>query len=442
MPAKEYFPVRGIIEGFYGPPWSHGERLEAIVLGASLGLSHYMYAPKDDIYHRQRWRDRYPRKEGERIRELASASRKRGGTFIFAISPGLSIDYTSAADFRKLVAKCRRMADLGVNGFALLLDDIPNKLPAPAAKRYRSFGEAHADLGSRFFEALAKDGSQTPVFVCPTEYCTAFAKNDVTTSRYLGDFGARLHPEVDVFWTGREVIPETMTVKDLEPVVEVLRRKPVIWENFHANDYCLMRRVFLGPLEGRDPRLDTVTRGLMTNPNDQFEANRIAFMTTADYLKNPRTYNAQKSWERALRSITGNRRAFDALKTVAGFYYTAFRDGPQAQKLIFRIEKVLMGKASARTVSSLKRSLEALVNAHEVLEVHLADKKLFYQLFQYLLELRYTADHFQQLLSLKGPLPVSLRRQVLRRVQYFWNKKTPLVSRLRAKAHYRIVKGE
>ncbi len=49
-----------MVEGFYGPPWSHRDRLEVIAFCAERGMNAYVYAPKDDPYHRDQWRDPYP----------------------------------------------------------------------------------------------------------------------------------------------------------------------------------------------------------------------------------------------------------------------------------------------------------------------------------------------------------------------------------------------
>jgi len=56
------FQYLGVIEGFYGPPWSHQDRLDILAFMEEVGLADYVYAPKDDPYHRARWRDPYPPK--------------------------------------------------------------------------------------------------------------------------------------------------------------------------------------------------------------------------------------------------------------------------------------------------------------------------------------------------------------------------------------------
>jgi len=73
------FAVRGIVEGFYGKPWSHSARLDAISFLAPRGLNAYVYAPKDDPKHRADWRVPYDAGEraafGELVRRHGSAVR-------------------------------------------------------------------------------------------------------------------------------------------------------------------------------------------------------------------------------------------------------------------------------------------------------------------------------------------------------------------------------
>src|SRR5882762_9841033 len=52
--------LAGVIEGFYGQPWTPAERFELFDRMASWGLNTYVYAPKDDFNHRAVWREHYP----------------------------------------------------------------------------------------------------------------------------------------------------------------------------------------------------------------------------------------------------------------------------------------------------------------------------------------------------------------------------------------------
>ncbi len=58
----EAIPLRGIVEGFYGTPWTTTDRMDILGFCGEHGLNAYIYAPKDDPYHRDKWREPYPKK--------------------------------------------------------------------------------------------------------------------------------------------------------------------------------------------------------------------------------------------------------------------------------------------------------------------------------------------------------------------------------------------
>ena len=83
---------------------------------------------------------------------------------------------------------------------------------------------------------------------------------------------------------GDKVIPEIITKESIKELGEVLKRKPVIWDNIHANDYD-QRRVFLGGYEGRPIDLYPYLNGILTNPNCEFEANFVAIHTLGTWCR-------------------------------------------------------------------------------------------------------------------------------------------------------------
>lgn len=85
-------------------------------------------------------------------------------------------------------------------------------------------------------------------------------------------------------WTGPKVISKVLTIEHIAEISKVLCRPPVIWDNIHANDYD-QKRLFLGPYEGRSTSLIPHLRGVMTNPNCEFEANYIPIHTLAQWAK-------------------------------------------------------------------------------------------------------------------------------------------------------------
>ena len=86
------------------------------------------------------------------------------------------------------------------------------------------------------------------------------------------------------FLSGCRVISKKITISELEEISRVLRRPPVIWDNIHANDYD-PRRVYLGPYDGRSPEIIPYLRGVLTNPNCEFEANYVPLHTLGQWAK-------------------------------------------------------------------------------------------------------------------------------------------------------------
>src|SRR5690349_1789044 len=181
------FAVRGIVEGFYGTPWTHAQRLDAISFLAPRGLNAYVYAPKDDAKHRADWRVPYDDRELAEFRELAAHADAHGARFGFAISPGLDITYESDDDRAAVLAKLRPLLDAGVPWFLLLLDDIPMQ-PGIAPRQ--------AALATWLLDELRVARADAALTLCPTGYV------GTRPSPYLGELGAGLPDAVDVMWTG------------------------------------------------------------------------------------------------------------------------------------------------------------------------------------------------------------------------------------------------
>jgi hyaluronoglucosaminidase len=101
----DVFAHRGIIEGFYGPPYRHADRLWLVDKLGAWGMNRYVYAPKEDPLHRAEWRTPYEAAAMREFGELVARGAAAGVAVGFAVSPGLTIEYGSATDVRQLQAK-------------------------------------------------------------------------------------------------------------------------------------------------------------------------------------------------------------------------------------------------------------------------------------------------------------------------------------------------
>uniref|UniRef100_A0A182XVC8 protein O-GlcNAcase n=1 Tax=Anopheles stephensi TaxID=30069 RepID=A0A182XVC8_ANOST len=277
-PAEGF--ICGVVEGFYGRPWTTEQRKDLFRKLKQWGMDAYIYAPKDDYKHRAYWRELYTVEEADHLTGLITAAHEQGINFYYALSPGLDITYSSAKEVSILKRKLDQVSQFGCKAFALLFDDIEPDMSKPDKEVFQSFAHAQVSVTNEIFNHL-----NCPRFIfCPTEYCSSRASPTVKQSEYLNTLGSKLVRAIDILWTGPKVISKVLTVESIEEITEVLKRPPVIWDNLHANDYD-QKRVFLGPYSGRSPELIPLLRGVVTNPNCEFHANAIAIQTLAYWSK-------------------------------------------------------------------------------------------------------------------------------------------------------------
>ncbi len=255
----------GLIEGFYGPPWSWQDRTDLAAWCAERGMGHYVYAPKDDPKHRERWRDPYDQAELAGFEAFAGQDTLELG---FAISPGLTIDYDAPDDRAALAAKVDQVVAVGARWVVLALDDIPFGGGDQGASHARLTAWLHDHLGDRATLALV-----------PTEYV------GVRPSPYLDALATGVPPEVAIGWTGRAVVNDSITVADARARAASLGdRPPLLWDNVPVNDAMMADRLFLGPLRGRQPGLVEVCSGYLANPMVQPQSNRLPLASIAAFV--------------------------------------------------------------------------------------------------------------------------------------------------------------
>uniref|UniRef100_A0AAY4E1H4 Protein O-GlcNAcase n=1 Tax=Denticeps clupeoides TaxID=299321 RepID=A0AAY4E1H4_9TELE len=190
--------ISGVVEGFYGRPWTMEQRKELFRRQQKWGLNTYLYAPKDDYKHRMFWREMYSVEEAEQLMTLISAAKEHGIEFIYAISPGLDITFSNQKEVSTLKRKLDQVCHFGCKSFALLFDDIDHNM-CPADKEvFSSFAHAQVSITNEVFQYL---GEPETFLFCPTEYCGTFCYPNVSQSPYLCTVGEKLLPGIDILWT-------------------------------------------------------------------------------------------------------------------------------------------------------------------------------------------------------------------------------------------------
>ena len=282
---------RGVIEGFYGKPWTHTDRLAMLEFCGRYKLNRFIYAPKDDPYHREKWREQYPDGEMRRMSELIQTANNNGVSFVFAISPGLDIKFDSESDYQALVNKADALFRLGVREFAIFFDDIDANL-----------GSEQAHLLNRFQnEFIAKRRGCRPLIMVPTEYNLEWAGNG--KSEYTQVLAAELNQAIEVMWTGNSVLPAAITVADIDVINSAYRRKMFIWWNYPVNDGDNRLTLFMGPAVQLDSGLCDVVTGMVSNPMNEEPASEIPVATFADFVWNSKAYNKDRALAGALKQL-------------------------------------------------------------------------------------------------------------------------------------------
>ncbi|MEU8226302.1 beta-N-acetylglucosaminidase domain-containing protein [Kribbella sp. NPDC048915] len=316
---------RGSIEGFYGTPWSHADRLGVLSYLGAHRMNTYEYAPKDDPYHREQWRDPYPADKLAQLAELVTRARQNKVDFTFALSPGLSICYTSDADFQALVAKFQALYDVGARSFNVPLDDIDyntwhcDEDRAEYGTGGGAAGRAQSDLLNRVQrEWVETKPDVAPLQMVPTEYY------NVSETPYKKALREQLDSDVVVHWTGVGVVPQTITATQAAQAKAVFGHNILIWDNYPVNDYAA-GRLLLAPYSGREPGIAEHVAGVISNPMNQAVVSQVALYSFAELSWNPATYDEQASWLRALaeqadgdKATTAALRIFADLNTYDG----------------------------------------------------------------------------------------------------------------------------
>jgi hyaluronoglucosaminidase len=291
--------IRGVIEGFYGPPWTQSERLDLIRFCGEHGLNTWVHAPKDDPYHRARWREPYPDVELEQLAELVREADRCGVDFAYAIAPGLDICYSHDAELERVLAKLEQVRSAGVRHFQLLWDDVEHALHCPEdealyGKEERPTGAAQAPFSNRVAREVGQPG---PLVVCPMAYA------GTGDGEYRRSFAPRLDPGIVLYWTGPEVVSHGITREELDlSVHRYAGHEHLLWDNYPVNDWA-PETLFLGPLRGRDPRLaDGPLLGTIANAMVQAVPSKLALATIADWARDPAAYDPLSSYEDALRA--------------------------------------------------------------------------------------------------------------------------------------------
>lgn len=287
----------GAVEGYYGPPLSHGERLALVEWMGGAGFNCYGYAPKDDPYHRARWREPYPEPLQEAFRELVATGQRVGVDVAMVLSPGL--DWRPGEDEAVLAEKLAGFAELGAPVVGVAWDDV-----SPGG----------ADLGAAHGAGVAAAAAACaglPVITCPTDYATS------TATDYLRAYHAALPDHAEIMWTGPSIVSPHVTGAELAALGEAVGRPLLFAENFPVNDGAMTGVLHVGPAPARDPGLVAAARGVFCNFMSRPRASRVGLACAARFWLDP-TSDREAVWEEVIAATPGIETLARACRAWAG----------------------------------------------------------------------------------------------------------------------------
>lgn len=353
---------RGIIEGYYGVPYSAEVTKDLFRFMARYKMNTYMYGAKSDPYHSRFWSEPYPEAisaEQEQIgylsqdmlRDITETAHACKVNFIWAIHPGQAfMDDEDSGVNSRIMTKLESMYGLGVRQFGVFVDDVGVPYDAPTQKLGADrLTELQSLIDAKWNTATAAPEDRVgPLHYVPQLYAFSWTSRD--NARKFFESLAPVPEKVNIYITGANVwsVPNN---EDLGVVEAFLGRPTAWWWNYPCNDND-MTKIFPMDMYSnfKDERhIDNLsrlhdglnTRTLIINPMQQGEISKVSLFSVADYAWNNAAFDNERSWEASLPAVVGREMAptfhflapylryfdADALNYVIKGYRDSVKDG-------------------------------------------------------------------------------------------------------------------
>ncbi len=269
----------GVVEGFYRRPYTFKQRTDLIKFLSQIDLNTYVYGPKSDVFHRKKWFAPYPADKLKEFKLLNDLSKECSIVFNYALSP------LAKPEIKEIIEKVNSMLAIGIENYSLFYDDIRIPLNKEMAMR-------QAETANILFEFLSNNLAKPILFFCPTQY-RGFEKTE-----YLLTIAQKLKKNIQILWTGKNVVSRKITEKEIDNITEIINRPPIIWDNLFANDY-IPGVILKYPYRNREAAIVDKVRGILINPMNQYEKSKPLIYTAAKFINDPNHYDGPKAWREA-----------------------------------------------------------------------------------------------------------------------------------------------
>lgn len=294
--------IRGVIEGYYGVPWGNDNRADLLEFGGQFKANAFVFAPKDDPYHRERWSDLYPEDELKGHERLAVLGNETKNRYIWTIAPFQPDSNPITADneeegIKQLIDKFEQLYSVGVRQFGVLGDDVgqlPMQTVVNVMKEVSLWAEEKGDVYDFVF--------------VPQGYVLA---DWGFNAEELNLYDAEFPDDVQIMFTGENTLSsitqESINGFKTKGADAGERRDPLFWLNWPVNDIDRedYRRLFMGKGEMMNPGVENMV-GVLTNPMEESQPSKIAIFETADYSWNTTNFDADQNWVDSFKYVEPN----------------------------------------------------------------------------------------------------------------------------------------
>lgn len=395
---------RGVIEGYYGVPYSQEVTEDLFRFMARYKMNTYMYGAKSDPYHSRAWDKPYPisisAKEKEvgmlsqsMLQSMTNVAHQCKVNFIWAIHPGQAFtDSTKTDVLDRIMHKFEDMHRLGVRQFGVFVDDVgvpdDSKVLKVGADRLTRLQQL---IDSRWNTKKANPADTVkPLHFVPQLYAYSWV------SKEKGEkFFRSLSPvpaKVNIYITGRAVwtVPNS---EDPKVVSSWLGREVAWWWNYPCNDNDMDKLFMLDTYRNfndeahidRNATLEKNLKGvktLISNPMQQGEVSKIALFSVGDYAWNRAAFDNERSWMASLRSVFGKHwpQAFKVAPYISTY--------DQSTRLSDLIRQYKMRPLCKKRTEALKKELISVAAMTDSLALlgqsaNVSDKLLWHELLPF-----------------------------------------------------------
>lgn len=357
--------ISGVIEGFYGKPWTLKNRLDCINFLGKKFLTTYMYAPKDDLYHRNKWRELYPKKKLEEFKTILNECEKNYIDFYYMISPGNDFNFLDDNDYIDLFKKLEQMIDVGISNFGVLMDDIDYRINTKEKLKFKTPAFAQSFIVNKVYEHLNKNLHDFDLIMCPTEYDIDY------DTPYLYELSEKLDKNIKLFWTGNETLSHRISKESFEKISSILNHKIIIWDNVPVNDFEDDKKlIFLSPYKNRCINIKNNNfEGIVLNPMDKWELSKFTLSSFSKYAYNSNNFRYEIDFKDDIKSLVEE-------KFVEDFFVLCdyFRNSRVLNSLSFDFNRILNELDEKALDFELEKLKKSILNIKNIKNKELLDE--------------------------------------------------------------------